>query len=70
MNIFYIPFIFNYCQHELLLLLSSLLSPLNYASGGIADDEDSFQVSPEAEFTSPLHVHIIFDTEAETEKLL
>ena len=34
-----------------------LLPPLNDASD-IADDKDYFSFSPEAEFTSLLHVHI------------
>ena len=33
---------------------SSLLSSLNDASVGIVDDEDSFEFSLKAEFTSPL----------------
>ena len=41
------------------LRVSSLLSPLNDASVDIVDDEGS----PEAEFKSPLLVHITFATE-------
>ena len=41
------------------LRVSSLLSPLNDASVDIVDDEGS----PEAEFKSPLYVHITFATE-------
>ena len=43
MNIFFIPFIFFYWEQVLFTLrVSSLLSPLNDASGGIADDESFF----------------------------
>ena len=43
MNIFYIPFIFYYWEQVLFTLrVSSLLSPLNDASGGIVDDEGFF----------------------------
>ena len=52
---FYFPFIFYYFQQVLFTLrVSSLLSPLNDASGDIIDDEGSFQFSAETEFTSPL----------------
>ena len=61
MNIFYIPFIFFYWEQVLFTLrVSSLLSPLNDASGGIADDESFFSFllklnshHPDT-FTSPL----------------
>ena len=33
----------------------------------IADDEGSFQFSPETEFTPPFYVHITFATDAEIE---
>ena len=49
------------------LKVSSLLSPLNDASGGIVDDEVSFQFSLETEFTSPLYVHIVLGTNTEAE---
>ena len=43
MNIFYIPFIFYYWEQVLITLrISSLLSPLNDASGDIVDDEGFF----------------------------
>ena len=59
MNIFYILFIFYHCQQILFTLrVSSLLWSSNDASADIADDEGSFQFSPEAEFTLHLHVHI------------
>ena len=55
LNIFYVSFIFYYYQQVLFTLrVSSLLTPLNDASGNIVDGESSFQFSPEAEYTSPL----------------
>ena len=61
MNIFYIPFIFYYCQQVLIRLrVSSLLSPLNDDSVDIADDENSCQFSAKAEFIS------LSDTEADS----
>ena len=69
MNIFYIPFIFYYCQLVLFALrVSSLLSLLNDPSVESVDDGGSFQFFPEAEFTSHLYVHITLaaDTEAES----
>ena len=58
--IYFIPllFIFYYYQQ---------VSRLNDASVDIRDDEDSFQFSPEAEFTSHLYVHVIFATDTEAE---
>ena len=45
----------HYCQQVLFTLrVSSLLSPLHDESVYIADDEDSFQFSPEDEFTPSL----------------
>ena len=42
-NIFYVPFIFHYCQQALFTLpVSLLLSLLNDTSVDIADDEGSF----------------------------
>ena len=68
LSIFYIPFIFYYCQQVLFALrVSSLLLPLNDAPGDIVDDKDSFQFSPEDEFTSPWYVHITFATDTEAE---
>ena len=68
MNIFYIPSIFYYCQQVLFTSrVSSLLSPLNDASLDLVDDEGPFQFSPEAEFTSPLYVHITFATDNKAE---
>ena len=59
MNIFDIPFIFYYWEEVLFTLkVSSLLSPLNDASGGIVDEEGFYLFSPEAEFASPLYVQI------------
>ena len=63
---------FEYILHSIYFILlptrvSSLLSPLNYASGDIVDDEGSFQFSPEAEFTSPSYVHITLATDTEAE---
>ena len=46
------------------LRVSSLLSPLNDAPVDTTDDE-AFQFSPEAEFTSASYVHISLTTEAE-----
>ena len=69
MYIFYIPFIFCYCLQLLVTLrVSSLLSSLNDAFVDIVDDEGYFKFSPEAEFTSHLHVHttLAVDTEAES----
>ena len=61
MNIFYIPFIFFYWEQVLFTLrVSSLLSPLNDASGGIVDDEGFFSFLLKLNshhpntFTSPL----------------
>ena len=69
-NIFYILFIFFYCQQVLFTLrVSSLLSPLNDVSVDIVGDEGSFQFSPEAEFASPLYVHINLATDTEAESL-
>ena len=52
---FYISFIFCYCQQVLFTWrVYSLLSLLNNISADIIDDEGSFQFSSEAEFTSPL----------------
>ena len=67
---FYIPFIFYYCQQVLFTIrVSLLLSLLNDASVSIVDDEGSFQFSPEAEFASPLYVHINLATDTEAESL-
>ena len=44
-----------------------LLSPLDDACLDIANDNGSFQVSSEAEFTSPLSVHVTFATDTEEE---
>ena len=61
LNIFYIPFIFHYWEHFLFTLtVSSLLSPLNDASGGIVNDERFFSFLLKlnshhpSTFTSPL----------------
>ena len=55
---FCIPFTFYYCQQFLFTLrVPSLASPLNDVSVDIADDERSFQFSPEAGFTSPLYLY-------------
>ena len=61
MNIFYIPFIFYDWEQVLFTLrVSSLLSPLNDASGGIVDDEGFFSFLLKLNshhpntFTSPL----------------
>ena len=63
LNIFYIPFNFYYCQLVLFPLeIYSLLSRLNDVFIDIIDDKCSFQFSPDAEFTSPLYVHITFAT--------
>ena len=53
------------------LRVSPLLSLLNNVSVDVAEDESSFQFSPEAKFTSSLYVHIIFaaDTEAEIQTI-
>ena len=40
---------------------------INDVSVDIADDEGSFQFSPETEFTPPFYVHITFATDAEVE---
>ena len=40
-----------------------LILPLNNVSVYIADDEGSFQFSPEAEFSSSLYVYIAFATD-------
>ena len=65
---FYIPFIFYYCQQVLFTFtVSLLLSLLNDAFVSIVDDKGSFQFSPEAVFASPLYVHITLATNIETE---
>ena len=70
MNIFYIPFIFYYCQPvSFTLRVSLLLSLFNDTSVNIVDDEGSFQFSPETEFTSYLYVHITLATDTEAESL-
>ena len=46
-----------------------MLFSLNDASVDFVDDEGFFQFSPEAEFTPPLYVHIIFATDTEREAL-
>ena len=58
-----------YCQQVLFILrVSSLLYPLNDASGDIVYDESFFQFFSKVEFISPLYSHITFaaDTEAES----
>ena len=65
MNIFCIPFISK--QVLFTLRVSLLLSLLNYASVDTGDDVDSFQFSPEAEFTSHLYVYVTFATDTEAE---
>ena len=45
--------------------VSSLLLPLNDASGDIVDDESSFQFSSEVEFISSLYVHITLAADTE-----
>ena len=68
MNIYYISFFFYSHQQVLFILrVSSLLSPLNDASGDNVDDENFFEFSPEAEFISPLYVHITVATDTEAE---
>ena len=68
MSIFYILFIFYYCQQVLFALrISSLLPLLNEASVHSVDDGGSFQFSPEAESTSHLYVHITLATDTEVE---
>ena len=68
MNIFYILFIFYYWQQVLFpLRVSSLLSLLNDAFVDIADDEGSFQFSPEVEFASALYIHSTLATDVEKE---
>ena len=70
LNIFYMPFIFCYCQQVLFTLgVSSLLSPLNDASVDFADDMSSFQFSPEAQFTSPLYFYMTLATDTEAKSL-
>ena len=66
LSIFYIPFIYYYCERVLFTLkVFSLLQPLNDTS---VDVDGSFQFSSKAEFILPLHAHITFaiDTEAES----
>ena len=50
-----------------ILRVSSLLSSLNDAPVDIVDDEGSFEFSPKAEFTSPLHVQFHFTLAIGTE---
>ena len=68
---FFISFIFYYCQQVLFTLyVSSLLSPLNDASVDTADFfKGYFQFSPEIEFTSPLYVHFTLATDIAVESL-
>ena len=42
---------------------------LNDASADIVDDKGSFEVSPKAEFTSPVYVHSTLATDTEAELL-
>ena len=49
------------------LRVSSLQLPSNDASGETIDDKSSCQFSPEAEFTSPIYVHITLLTDTERE---
>ena len=68
MNIFCLPFIFDYCQQVLFTLrVSSLISQLNDAFVDIFEDEDSFHFSQESKFTSPLCIYIILATDTEAE---
>ena len=68
LNIFYIRFIFYYCQLVLCKLrVLALFSPLYYAFDDIVDHECSFQFSPEAEFTSPAYVHVPLATNNQAE---
>ena len=68
MNIFCISFFSNIANIIFFTLrVSSLLSPLNDASVDIVDDEGSFQLFLEAEFTSPLYVHVTLPTDTEAE---
>ena len=70
MNIFYVPFTFYYFQQVLLILRAFLLLSLsNDVSVDIVDDEDSFQFSPEAKFTSNSYVHVTLATNTGTETL-
>ena len=71
MNIIYIPFIFYYCGQTLFTLrVSSLLSSLTDDSVDIVDDEGSLEISPKAEFTSALCIHITLARDYEAESLL
>ena len=68
MNIIYILFIFYCCRQTLIWIRVSLLkTSLNDASVDIVDDEGSLEVSPKAEFLSPLYVHITLATDTEVE---
>ena len=65
---FYIPFIFYYCQQVLFTLrVSSLQSALNEAFVDFPNDEGYFQFSPEAEFTSSLYDRVTFATDTGAE---
>ena len=66
----YIPLFFYYRWQTLFTLrVSLLLSSLNDVSVDIVDDEGSIEFSPEAEFTSPLHVHITLAANTEPASL-
>ena len=52
------------------LRISPLLSSLNDAPVDTVDDEDSFKVSPKAEFISSSYVHITLATDTGAESLL
>ena len=68
MNIFCLPFIFDYCQQVLFTLrVSSLISQLNDAFVDIFEDDDFFHFSQESKFTSPLCIYIILATDTEAE---
>ena len=67
MNIIYIPFIFYYCGQTLFTLR---VSSLTDDSVDIVDDEGSLEISPKAEFTSPLCIHITLARDYEAESLL
>ena len=72
MNIIYIHF-FSIIASKTLFPLRDflLLSSSNDVSADTVDDESSFEISRNAEFISPLHVHITYvtDTDAAASRL-
>ena len=65
------PFFSIIAGKTLFTLSDLLLSSSNDVSADTVDDESSFEISPNAQFISPLHVHITYvtDTDAAASRL-